>query len=205
MDHEKGRHVLNRARARGVGLIELMVAVSILAILGAVGLPNLIDWVRNARMRTVAEALLFGVRLTQSEAQRRMHTVVFFRTDSKDCTADAMASKSGPYWQIRVVPDAFQPGDTADVVQCGVLTDVSSGVLLSSKTTALCFGGDGRQKAQVDPAGIGASCTPGPVRYDVTLGQKRAGDRSLRLLVTLAGSVRLCDPDKSATAPDGCR
>lgn len=182
-----------------------MVAVSILAILGAVALPNLIDWVRNARMRTVAEALLFGVRLAQSEAPRRMRTVVFFRTDNKDCTTDSTASKSGPYWQIRVVPDPLQAGDAAEAVQCGVLADVLSGVLLSSTTTALCFGGDGRQKAQTNPTGIGASCTPGPVRYDVALGQRRAGDRSLRVLVTLAGSVRLCDPDKPTSAPDGCR
>ncbi|MDR7271321.1 type IV fimbrial biogenesis protein FimT [Pelomonas saccharophila] len=197
--------MLNRERACGFGLIELMVAVSILAILGAVALPNLVGWIRNARMRTVADALLSGVRLAQAEAQRRMHTVVFFRTDSKNCTTASTASKSGPYWQIRVVPDPLQTDDAAEAVQCGVLTDVSSGVLLSSKSTALCFGGDGRQATLADPGGVGVSCTAVAARYDVTLGPKQPEDRSLRLVVTLAGSIRLCDPDKSASAPDGCR
>lgn len=197
--------MLSRERASGFGLIELMVAVSILAILGAVALPNLVGWIRNARMRTVADVLLSGVRLAQSEAQRRMHTVVFFRTDDKNCTTASTASKSGPYWQIRVVPDPLQTDDVAEAVQCGVLTDVSSGVLLSSKSTALCFGGDGRQATLADPAGVGVGCAAAPARYDVTLGTKQPDDRSLRLLVTLAGSIRLCDPDKSASAPDGCR
>ncbi|KQY81670.1 MULTISPECIES: GspH/FimT family pseudopilin [Roseateles] len=196
--------MLSRHRVAGFGLIELMVAVSILAILGAVAMPNFATWIRNSRMRTVAEALQAGVRLAQAEAQRRSQTVVFFLTNSKACTTESTAAADGSFWQILVVPDPLQSDDEAEVVQCGVLTDVSSGVSLSSRTTALCFGGDGRQTTQADPAGIGISCTAGRARFDVAPSVQGPENRPLRLLVTLAGAIRLCDPGKDSRAPDGC-
>jgi type IV fimbrial biogenesis protein FimT len=113
--------VLKRRHA-GFSLVELMVTVSVLAILMAVAIPSLSSWVRNARVRTVAEALQTGVRLAQAEAQRRTHTVVFFLTNSKDCTTAATAVAGGLYWQVRTVPNALLTGDVAEAVQCGVLT-----------------------------------------------------------------------------------
>lgn len=199
--------MLNRVRSHGFGLIEMMVAVSILAILGAVAVPNFASWIRNSRVRTVAESLQSGVRVAQVEAQRRTHTVVFFRTHSKVCTTESTAAADGNYWQIMAVPDPLLDDDEAEVVQCGVLTDVSSGVSLTSRTTALCFGGDGRQTTQANPAGIGASCTARTARFVVAAGAS-AGDadsRPLQLIVKTAGSIRLCDPGKAANAPDGCR
>ncbi|MEO6280569.1 GspH/FimT family pseudopilin [Roseateles sp.] len=196
--------MLNRRYESGFGLIELMVAVTILAILGAVAMPNFSTWIRNSRVRTAAEALQSGVRLAQTEAQRRTHTVAFFLTNSSTCTTESTAAVGGRYWQIVVVPDPLISSDDAEVVQCGALVDASSGISLSSRTTALCFGGDGRQSTQENPAGIGASCTAKTARFDLAPIANDADKRPLRLLVTLAGAIRLCDPGKASNAPDGC-
>jgi type IV fimbrial biogenesis protein FimT len=207
--------MLSGGSSRGFSLIELMVAVSVLAILTALALPNLNTWIRNSRVRAVTEALQSGIRLAQAEAQRRTTLVVFFRTSSKACMVNDTADANGPYWQIRSVPIALMTGDVAETVQCGVLTDVSSGVNLTSQLTvgaaqpvplaALCFGGDGRQSSMNNPTGIGANCTAGTARYDVTPDTNSAENRPLRVTVSLSGSVRLCDPGKAGTAPDGCR
>ncbi|MGQ3092702.1 MAG: pilus assembly FimT family protein [Roseateles sp.] len=192
-------------RGSGFSLIELMVAVTVLAILTAVALPNFTSWIRNARARTVADALQSGMRLAQAEAQRRTHSVVFFMTNNKTCTTASTAAANGAYWQIRTVPNALLTGDVAEAVQCGVLTDVSGDVTLGSSTAALCFGGDGRQTTLTNPAAIGVNCTAAPATYDITPAGSSADKRPLRMTVSLAGSVRLCDPGKSSTAPDGCR
>jgi type IV fimbrial biogenesis protein FimT len=207
--------MLNAGSSRGFSLIELMVAVSVLAILTALALPNFSTWIRNSRVRAVTEALQSGVRLAQAEAQRRTTSVVFFRTRSKDCTLQDTADAEGPYWQVRAVPIAMLNGSVAETVQCGVLTDVSSGVTLKSELqvgnaapvalAALCFAGDGRQSSMANPTGIGANCTAGTARYDVTSDTKSDENRPLRVTVSLSGSVRLCDPGKAGPAPDACR
>lgn len=197
--------MLIASRLRGFSLIELLVAVSVLAILTAVAMPSFSNWIRNAKIRTVADAVQSGLRVAQSEAQRRTRTVVFFRTSSKDCALAATAAANGQFWQVRVVPDPLQTGDVAEPVQCGTLTDVSTGVKLSASATALCFGADGRQTTMANPASIGVDCTAAAASYDIESEIKVADARALRVTVSLAGAPRLCDPAKASTAPDGCR
>jgi len=134
--------------------------------------------------------------------------VVFFLTNAKDCVNTTTAAAGGAYWQIRTVPMALLDGDVAEAVQCGVLTDVSGDVTISSavtNSTALCFGGDGRQTTVANPTAVGVGCTAGAASYDITPSGSSPDKRPLRVTVSLAGSVRMCDPGKSNTAPDGCR
>lgn len=200
-----------RRREVGVGLIELMIAVVILGIMTAMVAPGMTTWIRNSRVRTVADALQSGVRLAQAEAQRRTHAVVFFRTASKACLSSDRANARGQYWQVRALPGTLLTAQASQVVQCGVLTDVSAGVNITSRrqattaaVTAICFGGDGRQITLNNPDGIGVNCTAIASQFDVAPSTTHAENRPLRVMVSLAGAVRLCDPSKTSAAPDGC-
>ena len=96
-------------------------------------------------------------------------------------------------------------GDAVEAVQCGQLSDVAAGVTIAG-ATALCFNSGGRQVANADTGIGGATCAldaSGTSTFDISSSN---ADRPLRVLVTLGGSVRMCDPAKAAVAstPDGC-
>lgn len=189
--------------AGGFSIIELMVAVAMLALLLGLATPSFTLWTRNAQTRTVSEALQTGLRLAQTESARRYRQVVFFRTASTSCNNSITASASGPYWAVRTVP--LVAGEAVQTLQCGAFAEVAGGVAITGPT-ALCFNSAGRLVANANPGVGGAACTldaSGTSQYNLSVAN---GDRPLRVLVTLGGSVRLCDParTRSASTPEGC-
>ncbi len=189
--------------ARGFTLIELMVTISLLALLLGLAAPSFSLWTQNARVRTISDALQNGTRLAQTEAVRRNRQVVFFLSNDAGCTASTAPAANGAFWAIRSVP--LTAGDTAETVQCGNLSDSAPDVAIAGPT-AICFNSMGRQVANASPGAGTATCTldaSGLSTYDVSAVRS---DRPLRVLVTLGGQVRQCDPARvlSATAPDGC-
>jgi len=67
----------NRMRQSGVTLIELLVAISIVATLMFLALPNMATWLNNSQIRTTAETLLAGINVARTEALRRNAVVRF--------------------------------------------------------------------------------------------------------------------------------
>ena len=190
-------------RQRGFTVVELMMTIALLALLLGLAVPSFTTWVRNAQVRTVSDGLQNGLRLAQAEAIRRHRQVVFFRTDASTCTAATTAAADGAFWVVRTVP--LVAGDPVEAVQCGHLGDVASGVSIAG-ATALCFNSGGRQVANANPGIGGAACAlaaSGTSSFDISTSH---ADRPLRVLVTLGGGVRLCDPAKtlSSSHPDGC-
>jgi prepilin-type N-terminal cleavage/methylation domain-containing protein len=65
----------------GFTLIELVIAIAIIAILSAIAIPNFFSWRRNAQMRAAAEELLSAVQVTKLRAvKERTNCVVVFDT-----------------------------------------------------------------------------------------------------------------------------
>lgn len=194
---------LGRHRVRGLTLVELMVTIALLALLLGLAAPHFTQWTRNAQVRTVSDALQSGARLAQAEAVRRNRQVVFFLTNDTACDATTSPADDGAFWAIRTVP--LTAGDAVETVQCGQLADVAAGVSISGPT-AICFNSAGRQAANADPGLGGTACdldASGASLYGVAAA---GGSRPLRVLVTLGGQVRMCDPGRtlSDTTPDGC-
>ena len=193
-----------RARNRGFTLIELMVTITLLGILLGLAAPSFSLWMRNARVRTVSDALQTGARLAQSEAVRFNRQVAFFLTDNSACNATTNAVANGAFWAIRTIP--LTAGEVVQTVQCGTLADSAPGVTITGPT-AICFNSAGRQTANASPGVGGTACAldaTGVSQYDVA--GAGAETRPLRVLVSMGGQVRQCDPARtlSATAPDGC-
>jgi type IV fimbrial biogenesis protein FimT len=187
---------------RGFSLVELMVAVALLAMLLGLAAPSFATWIQNAKTRTASDAIQNGLRLAQAEAVRRHRQMVLFRTSDPVCTNATAPSASGNFWVLRTV--AMVAGEPVTTVQCGQLAEASDGVSVTGPT-AVCFSGIGRLVTNADPGigGTGCSLAGGTQTFDVS---NPRGDRPLKVMVALAGSVRMCDPQRvlSSSQPDGC-
>lgn len=183
---------------RGFTLVELMVTLSLLALLVKLGLPSFSAMVGNAKVRTVAESLQTGLRTAQAEAVRRNRTVALSFTNLAPAQ-DATPAVGGKNWSLQTVPSL---GDaSAEFLGGGALSDVAAGVSIAAApaTSVLCFDANGRVSTNAT-----AGCTAAVTSFDISLA---TSDRPLRVIVQIGGQLRTCDPNRptlSAATPDGC-
>lgn len=194
--------------ARGFSLIELMVVLSIMALLVMAAMPSFSTWVRNVKVRAVADDLQNALRTAQAEAVRRSRQMVFVRTGgATDAVSSLSASADGARWAIVALP--LGEGNSAAIVEVGALGDAAAGVSITGSANALCFNSLGRltANASVSTSVANAGCTVSGggsgAEFDITV---NGADKPLKVTVALGGQVRLCDPafTLSADTPYGC-
>jgi type IV fimbrial biogenesis protein FimT len=189
---------------RGFSLIELIVGIVILGVLMAMAVPRFTDWLRNARIRTSAEAIQNGLQLARAEAVRRNATVRFQLVSTTDdtCALDT----SGPHWVVSMDNPASQcaaaPSDTTvpRIIQVRNRAEGSVQTQVAAGQSAFVFNGLGRLIPV--PAGnvaIDVSSTTGGACV-VNGGSVRC----LRLVVSVGGQIRMCDPALPAGDAQAC-
>jgi type IV fimbrial biogenesis protein FimT len=213
---------MNRSRrASGFTMIEMVVTMTIFAILVALGIPSMTTWIRNNKVRTVTDSLQTGLRLAQAESLRRSRQVVFALTNSTTPTTIPLPSAvGGTSWAIWTVPSMTNAIDeTPAFIQSGVLSNASAQVTISTTAniTAVCFNSVGRlvanTSANVTAITGGDVCqqppppaTPGTasvLQFNVNVA---GADRPLQVNLGLGGQVHMCDPGVpiSDAHPEGC-
>ena len=73
--HEERLLLMRRAAQSGISLIEIMVAVAIIGVMFALGMPAYSTWIQNTQIRTAAEAVMNGLQTAKNEAIQRNVTV----------------------------------------------------------------------------------------------------------------------------------
>lgn len=193
----------HHSRLRGFTLVELMITITLLAVLLGLAVPFFGAMIRNARVRSVSEALQNGVRTAQAEAVRRNRQTVFSLTNDEPGPASAAAA-NGTNWAIHTVPPVSNAAEPVEFIQGGALSDFAAGVQVTGPVS-ICFNSAGRLVANAAPGVAGASCTVtgAAPQFDVNL---TGSDRPLSIFVSLGGQVRMCDPaiTLTATSPEGC-
>ena len=193
----------------GFTLIELMVTVTLIAILAMLAAPAMSTWVKNSQLRASSEALQNGLRMAQAEALRRSRQTVFSLTNDASPQTSLTAVTNGRFWSINTVQltgpgSGPATGDVATFIEAGVLGSEGEGVQITGPAS-ICFSSLGRLVVNAAPGVAGSDCTVAniPAQYDLTL---TGADRRLRVTVAVGGQVRMCDRDKtlSASHPDGC-
>lgn len=197
---------------RGISLIEAMVVLSIAALLMALAAPSFSSWLEGGRIRVTAESITSGLQYAKSEASARNAQVRFQLTSSlgKDCKLDS----GGSNWVVDLVDgdDASEdsvedncdatPDDKAPpgILMTRAARDGGGTTAVTSDASSFVFTGYGR-------------LTPVP-DTDITI-QVRPADATrcadgggnitcLRVLVSPAGQVRMCNPSFPSDDPQGC-
>jgi len=200
-------------RGRGLTLIELAVALAVIAILIMQAAPGFKAWIQNTQTRTETDSIQSGLQLARSEAIRRNRSVMFWLTNppqadwlvgcsnpvgagaQPEATGDCPGSATGggvppagpPYNWIQRQAAADQQTANAQVA----VTPVGA--------TNVTFNSLGMVTTNIDGT---ASITKIDVSNQFVTGPLA---RPLQIQVS-GGQIRMCDPNLVlATDPRGCQ
>lgn len=156
----------------GFSLIELMVAVAIVAILASIATPSLTDMLAQNRLSTQVNDLIGAVNFARSEAIKRNQNISLCRTSS----ADSMGCADGGTWSHWIVVTG-----AGNVLRRGSVSGAGSTLTVSSTldSARLTFASSGLSTA-LDAANTLTVCTPRSDRDNVaTIAVGVAGRTSL--------------------------
>lgn len=200
--------MLNSQRRRGVTLIELVVAIAVLAGLLALALPDVRDWMRNLKVRTAAESVRNGLELARMEALRRNQQVGFWlvRDSTSPVPTNACAlSSTSAAWVVSVSSPAGHCGedpsltDAPQLVQRSTARENASDLVVAAKdaagitSTQVLFNGLGQVQG-----GAGVSSI---AQIDL---ESSGGGRKLRVTVEGGGAIRMCEIGVAAGDARAC-
>jgi type IV fimbrial biogenesis protein FimT len=182
LDHQEGHDVLADRiplyRQCGFTLIEMMITIAVLAILVALALPAMGNWIKNAQIRTAAESLQNGLQKARNEAARQNAAVEF-------------VIGPGSAWTVRLA-------NVNTVIESRPAGEGSPQVVLTPQpavATTVTFDGMGR-RMNANAAGEGPVLTQ--ICVDLPAAVLAAAEtHDLELDVSLSGAVRMCDPKVS--------
>ncbi len=187
-------------------MIELMIGLAILAFLMMAGAPSFSAWIKNTQTRTAAEAIQDGLQLAKSEAVRRNAPVKFSLVTTADNNCELSTSIGN--WVVSLDDPVSGCGSTpasgaADpaprIIQVRSNAEGSSKVVISADKSSVVFNGLGRA---TPPATICIGMKNVDVESCATAAT--SDERHLQVSVSAGGQIRMCNPAKSHTDPQGC-
>jgi len=169
----------------GFTLVELMIAVALLGILAALGMPSYQIWIENTRIRNAAESIQTGLQKARFEAIKRNVPVQF-----------VLGANSA--WTIGCVtvtaecPDPIEQRASRD----GSSTNISV-TATPAATTTVVFTNLGT--VLQSPPALSAPF----VRLDIDSSALSSTEsRDLRVTIGAGGVGRMCDPDAGLSVSD---
>jgi type IV fimbrial biogenesis protein FimT len=185
---------------RGFNLIEVLVTLTVLGILIALGAPGFGEWLQSQRIRAGAEAIANGMQVARGEAIRRNLPVAFGLEPDKTGWTVCEATVS-PCDSTTPAPPA------ANSYIQSKSADEGSG---NAKIKTTPAGPPGANLVTFSPLGAVVNNFDGSPRltqvdvfYPPAVCSADGGTmRCLRVVVTAGGSIRMCDPTPTVVAPD---
>ena len=162
-----------RSQQRGMNLIEIVVALVIVAVLTTLGMPVYSTWLQNSQLRASAESIMAGLQHARSEAVR-----------TNDSQGVRLSLVAGNAWEVKRVSDGT-------IVQQGGGVDLAKNAMVTPDAAI----------TDVTFTPLGTTSPAVTLNIDVTHVDSSlkcvadGGDiRCLRVQVRAGGMVRLCDP-----------
>lgn len=194
--HRRGQH--------GLTLIELMIGLAIFGMLLLSGAPNFSAWIQSSHVRNAAESIENGLTLARAEAVRRNTPVNFHLVDS--LTASCVVSATAGNWVV----SRADPAGKCDVapsesvlprtIQKRSTNEGSPNAVVAADQGTITFNALGRA-TNLAAATASFNVTNPSGGTCASVGGRI---RCLRVDVTPAGQVRMCDPALAATDARAC-
>lgn len=189
---------------RGFTIVELMLAVAVLALILALGVPSLAEMVRTTQVRSLGESLSAGLQRARAEAIGRNRTAGFWLVTPAVGVPDAscaLSSGSGS-WVVALDNPAGKcnvaPSDTTEprIVQLAGAT--------AQNITVSAVAADGSGASSVVFNGFGQPVAGSASIARINIDHVESGARRLRLEISTSGAVRMCDRDVAAPDTRAC-
>jgi len=200
--------LMGKPRSHGFTLIEAMVVVAIVALVAVLAAPSLAAYSENAKVRAVAESFYASVQQARTEAIRTNQNVQLVLTTDAPTAANVNTSNTSGTagnWIIRRASDASPPvytfiegkslregsnrGDGSSTV---TLSAMSNGAALPAITFSSAGSTSLGASWAVNFGSSTAACAP------------NGSVRCLRVVVTVSGQIRACDPLAAAGDTRAC-
>ena len=180
---------------RGFTLVELLITVTILGVLLALGVPEFNNFMGNTRLRSAAESFSTSLQVAKSAAASRNRPVELVLTNTPDPASLAVAVGVAPAagWMVRAADrSVFIEGKNLIEGGRGGVATVSVNSAVTSVTFTALGGttlANAATFAFTNPAAgtCANALPPGPMRC-------------LNVIVSTTGRIKLCDP--AVAAPD---
>jgi len=205
-----------RHASRGFTLIEIMIAVTLLAVLLVIALPEMRMYMLNSSIRGVAHAFVGDLAAARAEAIRTNEPVSFTVTSTANpATAEystLAVNGDGPNWVSHVVPQAPAPVHTSIGAGGGSGSGSSTTapdprLLSATLSKQLASSGISLHKkqgaAQFKFNGLGATDKKEWIVFQFTHDtynpRCELADNAIRCLqveISPSGSIRLCEPGR---------
>lgn len=221
---QSGGRVLNHPKPQlGMTLVEIIVAIAVVAMLFAAAAPNFSSWMQNTRIRNVAESIQSGLTFAKSEAVQRNATTKFISCDASSWVVLASSATAIAAASATLCAGSIDLTDGWEITRFQNAEAANSNINLNASQNVVAFNGLGRMiSTPDDPAG---TQTPAPTAVDLNLSTSQAtctcpaGNcgypiavthsasgtaRCLRIKISSGGSFRMCDPALPANTPQGC-
>ena len=186
--------MLNRATLRrGFSLIEMMITLTVVAVVLLLAAPWIGDWLQNTQIRNGADSMLTGIKLARMEALKRNSTVpvLFQMTTSLDSSCGL--STSGANWVVSLNSAVGQcNGDsqsTPFIIRKKASGEGTTNAVYAATQSSIGFDALGRVTPTpasdivvfvTNPAGGDCVADGGPMRC-------------LAVVVAAGGQARMCD------------
>jgi type IV fimbrial biogenesis protein FimT len=164
----------------GFTLIELMIVVSIIAILAALGMPSYQAWIENTKIRSGAASILNGIQKARAFAVQNNTQVRFTLVGTNSA------------WSVGCVNTVVCP----DPIEARASSDGSSTSVTVTPTPSAV--------TTITFSNLGIANTGGLTQVDVDTTAISSGKRPLSIRIGASGAARLCDPAFSLPDPKGC-
>jgi type IV fimbrial biogenesis protein FimT len=204
--------MLKHRHQSGFTIIEMMLAITVAAVLLSVGAVNFATWMQNMQIRSAAESIQNGLSIARTQAVQRNMPVSFQLVSSLDNSCALVGTGSAVQstnWVISLDAAAGKCAaaaveDVTGVAEPRILRKRAGGdgsgnaTVTVTGSSSITFNGLGRLTSAAttidvaNPTGGACSAAAGPMRC-------------LRVVVSAGGEVRMCDPRFTAALdPQGC-